>query len=145
MRQPGRKSASSFAVIPGVERARPEPPRKLSRQEKAVWRDVVERFRPDHFVGCEHLLECYCRAVAMERWLVEQIKATNPSDSKRLAALLPLQKAEAMLVGNLAGKLRMSPRSRLDRYSAAARPLSGLPKPWDIGTDKNGPGPFDAA
>jgi hypothetical protein len=135
MRQRGRRSAASLSVVAMMEVPRPAPPRSMERAEKAVWRDVVARFQPTHFVGCEHLLEIYCQAVVMSRWLTEQVKATDRTDSKRLKVLVQLQKAEAMLVGNLAGKLRVSPRSRLDRYAAAARPVSTLPKPWELGAD----------
>jgi hypothetical protein len=47
---------------------------------------------------------------------------------------MQLQKAQALLIGNLSSKLRLSPKSRFDRYSV--RPTPNLPKPWELGTDK---------
>jgi hypothetical protein len=134
MRQPGRKSAASLSVVQIGEIPRPEPRRQLSREEKAIWRSTTARFPPSHFAGAECLLEVFCRAVAMERRLDELIQATDPGDHERLGALIRLHKAEGMLVGNIAGKLRMSPRSRFDRYSV--RPLPNLPKPWQLGTGR---------
>jgi hypothetical protein len=158
MRQPGRKSAASLAVIPGVERARPEPPRTMERAAKLVWRETVAQFRSEHFYGAEPVLEAYVRAVVLGRDLakrVEEAKAgPEPLDYKKLAVLMQLLKAQGLLIARLASTLRLSPKARLDRYSAAARPLSGLPKPWDLGNTGRqrgdcGPGeggsPFDAA
>jgi hypothetical protein len=153
MRQRGRKSFASLAILPIGEVPRPSAPRRLTAEERRVWRDVVHRFRPDHFVGCEPVLECYCEAVGLGRWLTEQIKASDPGDHKRLAVLVRLQKTQAMLIGNLAGKLRISPQSRWDRYSARLRPSPTLPKPWELGRNSRplddepdgGGSPFDAA
>jgi hypothetical protein len=73
-------------------------------------REIMASVRPNWFQGAEHLLEIYCRSVASERFLAEQVKATEPN-TKRFAALVRLQRAEAMLAANLAGKLRLTPRS----------------------------------
>jgi hypothetical protein len=151
MRQRGRRSAASLSVIASTAIPRPAPPRGLARDVKQVWREVAARFQPEHFVGCEFLLESLCESIVMSRWLTKQIKLTDVNDHKRLTVLVQLQKAEALLAGNLAGKLRLSPRSRFDRYSV--RPVSTLPKPWEIGTGKrlddnepsDGGSPFDAA
>jgi hypothetical protein len=133
MRQHGRKSAASLAVVASMEVPRPAPPRSLSRAGKQVWRATTSRFQPEFFCGAEFLLEAYCDGVVTLRMLVELIKATDPADHKRLAVLVQLQKAQALLIGNLGGKLRLTPRSRFDRYAAAARPMPDLPKPWDLG------------
>lgn len=144
MRQRGRRSAASLSVVATTEAPRPAPPRSLSREAKAVWRAATARFRPDHFVGAEPVLEAYAEGVVMLRDLVERIKqtkASEPIDYKRLAVLMQLQKAQALLIGNLGGKLRLTPRSRFDRYDV--RPVSTLPKPWEIGDadrpEGNGP------
>jgi hypothetical protein len=141
MRQRGRRSAASLSVVATTEAPRPAPPRPLSREAKAVWRATTARFRPDHFVGAEPVLEAYAEGVVMLRNLVERIKETNasePVDYKRLAALMQLQKAQALLIGNLGGKLRLTPRARFDRYSV--RPLPNVVKPWDLGRSSH---PFD--
>ncbi len=112
MRQRGRRSAASLSVVATTEAPRPAPPRSLSREAKAVWRAATARFRPDHFVGAEPVLEAYAEGVVMLRDLVERIKqtkASEPIDYKRLAVLMQLQKAQALLIGNLGGKLRLTP------------------------------------
>src|SRR5262245_59235312 len=138
MRQRGPRSAASLWVVAMTETPRPAPPRNMERTAKMVWRDVVQRFRPDHFVGCEYLLQLFCEAVVTSRWLGEQIKTEMAShDDKRLAAMVLMQRHQTQAIGNLGRHLRITPRSRYDRYSAAARPTSGLPKPWELGgTDK---------
>jgi hypothetical protein len=133
MRQPGRKSAASLSIVQVGETPRPEPRRQLSREEKAIWRSTTARFPPAHFIGAEILLEVFCRAVAMERWLDELIRDTDPADHKRLGALIRLHAAEGRMVGNVASKLRMSPSARWDRFSTKVRPVSNLPKPWELG------------
>jgi hypothetical protein len=155
MRQRGRKSSASLAIVSAVETPRPAPPRSLSRAGRQVWRATTARFQPEFFCGAEFLLEAYCDGVVTLRTLVELIKATDPADHKRLAVLVQLQKAQALLIGNLGGKLRLTPRSRFDRYSV--RPKPNLPKPWELGRrssrregdkpggDSSGSPPFPAA
>jgi hypothetical protein len=137
VRQRGPKSSASLSVLPAIEQQRPQAPRSLTREERAVWRDLVDRVRPDWFLGAEHLLEIYVRSICMERFLAAQIKETT--DEKRLLALSQMRKAEGMLIGNLAGKLRLSPRSTKDRYAPKLVRPRGLPKPWELGQRS----PFD--
>ena len=140
MRQRGRKSAAALAVVPiDARQQRPEPPKRLSRAEKAVWRETTAAVRPDWFWSSEFLLEIFCRSVVLERWLAEQITVTAPTD-EHFADLVKMQRAEAMLVGNLAGKLRLTPRSTWDRYTPKL--ASTLPKPWDVcaGPERTGRG-----
>jgi hypothetical protein len=134
MRRPGRKSAASLSVVPvDVAQQRPKPPRALTPEGKKLWCEITSKLRPDWFQGCECLLEIFCRSVVLERWLCQQIQATDPKDDKRLAALVSMQKSEAMVIGNLAGKLRLTPRSSFDRYTPKL--VSTLPQPWQLGRD----------
>ena len=153
MRRPGRKSAASLSIVPPWALQPPEPPRRLSREERTIWRELVAPFRADHFHGAEHLLEALVEAIGLQRFLDEQIKTAIASqDEKRLAALIVMQRHQTQAVGNLGRHPRVTPRSRYDRYSV--RPTSGLPKPWDLvpstgrqRDDKpdHGGSPFDAA
>ena len=93
----------------------------------------------DHRVGApglvlvEFLLEIFVRAIALERWLSAQIKATDPGDP-RFSQWLALQRAEAKVIASYATKLRLTPRSTWDRYTPKA--VSRLPRPWEIGADQ---------
>ena len=107
---------------------RPEPPAKLSAEEKAIWREIVAKVKPGWFWSSEHLLVLYVRSLAHERMLADWIKQTDKSHPRYLD-VLRMHWTEAMLCGNLAGKLRLTPRSSVDRY--APKLASSRPKPWD--------------
>jgi hypothetical protein len=146
MRQRGRNSVASLAIVSACEVPRPAPPRSMSREAKAIWRQTTARFQPEHFAGAQPVLEAYCECAALLRDLLDRIKQTKaaePVNFQRLAVLMSLQRTQGLLIARLASALRISPRSRFDRSSAAARPLSGLPKPWELGggssQDDNGP------
>jgi hypothetical protein len=136
MRQRGRKSSASLSIVRAVaidSRQRPEPPKRLSREERQVWREVTGALRPDWFYGAEHLLEIYVRALVHERFLAELVKAADPNGS-RFVKLVRLKRTEAALVANLATKLRLTPRSTFDRYTPKL--VSRGPRPWELGTGK---------
>jgi hypothetical protein len=52
--------------------------RRLSRAEKQLWREVVQRFKADHFHGSVVVLEAFCGAVAMSRSLSHPIMPYRP-------------------------------------------------------------------
>ena len=130
MRQRGRKSAAALSVVQIAEDQRPQPPARLSGAEKRVWLDTVGRLPPHWFRGSEPVLECYCVAVNMARFLSEQVKAAAPGD-ERFSGLVKLQRAEAALVARLAGTLRLTPRSTWSRTPQ----LISARKPWEVGSD----------
>jgi hypothetical protein len=130
MRQRGRKSAAAMSVVQIAEDQRPQPPARLSGVEKRVWLDTVGRLPPHWFRGSEPVLECYCVAVNMARFLSKQVKAAAPGD-ERFSGLVKLQRAEAALVARLAGTLRLTPRSTWSRTPQ----LISARKPWEVGSD----------
>jgi hypothetical protein len=132
MRKRGRKSAASFGAVPVVDvrMQLPEPPSRLSAPEKRVWRETVETVRPGWFRGSESILEMYCRSVVLERRLAGWLKQIDDPTDGRYRDLVRMHKVEAMLVANLATKLRLTVRSSKDRY--APKVVGAGPKPWDI-------------
>jgi hypothetical protein len=134
MGQRGRKSEASLAVVPVAEDQRPRPSGRLSVAEKRIWRDTAEKFPPHWFRGAEPVLEAYCGAVEMTRFLAAQIKAVAPED-KRFNELVKLQRAQAALVCRLAGSLRLTPRST---WSRTPHIVSSM-KPWEIGGGDGAP------
>jgi hypothetical protein len=141
MRQHGRKSASSLSVIASMEIPRPAPPRSMAPAAKKLWRSITAQFAPEFFCGGEILLEGYCEMAVMLRdviGLIKEEQAREPVNYKRLAMLVALQRSEALAVARLAANLRLSPRSRFDRYSV--RPTPKLPDPWDLGSPSRGEG-----
>jgi hypothetical protein len=104
--------------------------RHLTAEEAAIWREITASVRPDWFWSSEFLLEIFVRAIALERWLSAQVRATDPSDP-RLPQWLALQRAEAKVIASYATMLRLTPRSTWDRYTPKV--VSRLPKPWELG------------
>jgi hypothetical protein len=129
-RQRGRKSAASSAVPIDGATACLAPPSRQTNEERAVWTETVASVRAGWFRGSETALETFCRAVCIERRLAARLREiTDPAD-ERFRELVRLHRAEAMLVGNLTGKLRLTVRSTRDRETLKAVPRG--PKPWDL-------------
>jgi hypothetical protein len=67
-----------LSVVPTVQidaRQRPEPPRRLSGEEKQVWREVTSARRPDWFYGAEIVENCQSVACDLALYcIVEGIK-----------------------------------------------------------------------
>jgi hypothetical protein len=144
MRRPGRKSAASLAVVvPDISQMRPEPPERLTDDERNVWLGITERLRPDWVRGSEFLLEILCHSVVMERFISEQIKRCDPRDEKRLGILVRMQRDQAAVIARLSTKMRLTPRSSFDR--TAPKLTSPYPKPWDLGKRSDDEKPPPAA
>jgi hypothetical protein len=73
--------------------------------------------RPGWFLGSEAVLEMFCRAVCMERRLADWIKQLDDPKDARFCDLITMHRTEAMLVANLATRLRLTVRSSKDRYA----------------------------
>ena len=137
MRQRGRKSAASLAVvIPDIREQRPEPPERLTSEERAIWDDIVGKLRPDWFQGTEHLLEI---SVSMERFLSQQIKLCDPADEKRLGMLIRCQRDTAAVIASYATKMRTDAAIKFRPHRTEAR--SPWPKPWELGRSDDEPPP----
>jgi hypothetical protein len=136
MRQPGRKSAASLAIMPAGDPPPPEPPKAFTDEQKAIWDEVIASVRPGWFVGSLHILESYCVTIWLDRWLVQEIAARRPG-SKQFEDLVAMRRSQAALLGQLATKLRLTPRSVFDRTVVRNRSAySGLPKPWEVGSGR---------
>jgi hypothetical protein len=132
-RQHGRKSAGARALrlVPDVMLAPPKAPARLSADERAIWRGVVERFRPGFFYSCEPLLEAYCRLVNDERTLAAAM-AAEERGSKEWAVLMRLKLSTVMATATLAVKLRVSNSSTsVDRRSPKLSLAAAGPRPWE--------------
>ena len=133
MRQPGRKSAASLAIMPPGNPPPPEPPKAFTDEQKAIWNEVIASVRPGWFVGSLHILEAYCVTIWLDRWLLQEIAARKPG-SKQFEDLVAMRRSQAALLGQLATKLRLTPRSVFDRTVVRnTSAYSGLPKPWELG------------
>jgi hypothetical protein len=127
LRKRGRRSATAITVVPDARMRRPEPPDRLTAAEKATWREITEKVRGNWFYSSEHLLEVYVCTLAQQRQLQGFLQQVEPS-SKRYIELMRLQLSVTTLASNLATKLRLTPRSTVDRYTPKVVPSS--PRPW---------------
>jgi len=80
--------------------------------------------------GSEPLLECYCRLFSQARDIAASI-AQEESGSGQHRELVGLHRSVVMAAGNIAGRLRLTVRSSVDRY--VRKVAASGPKPWDDG------------
>ena len=151
MRQRGRPSVESHtaALFPG---ARPKPPDELQPDEAFEWNRIVDRMPPDWFTAETHpVLIQYCRHICTARRVaaqLAQVEATFVLDEKGISIrpkgwfdeyreMVRLNNQTAMVVGNLATKMRLTPQSRYDSKIASdgATKTTGQPVPWVLGND----------
>jgi hypothetical protein len=107
---------------------RPEPPERLTAAEKVIWREITEKVRGGLFYSSEHLLEAYVCTLAQQQQIQGFLQQIEPG-GERYIELMRLQLSVTALAGNLATKLRLTPRSTFDRYAIKAVPSQ--PRPWD--------------
>jgi hypothetical protein len=127
-RKPGPKSAASLSIVPDVRRQHPLPPDWMLPREKEIWSDLTAKVKPGWFYSSEPLLRAYVSALAQGEQLSRAI-AQAEVGSERHRELTRLQCSVVQLAAGLAGRLRLTPRSSVDRY--APKLVSRLPRPWD--------------
>ena len=138
----GRKSAAALAVAaPAQELQRlPEPPSYLTPEQEDVWRLVVasrggDLIAPESFP----VLVEYCRQVISANQVAAQLDTFDPEWAKddeglkRWDKLLAMQDRLAGKVAMIAGKLRLTPSSRVQAISAGRNADKGAKrKPWEF-------------
>ena len=137
----GRKSAAALAVAATAQELQrlPEPPSYLTPEQEDVWRLVVasrggDLIAPESFP----VLVEYCRQVISANQVAAQLDAFDPEWAKddeglkRWDKLLAMQDRLAGKVASLAGKLRLTPSSRVQAVSAGRNADKGAKrKPWE--------------
>jgi hypothetical protein len=127
-RKRGRYSGAALTtVLPDIRMQRPAPPDRLTAAEKVIWREIVEKVRGGWFYSSEHLLEAYVCTVAQAQQLGNALHGVEIG-SERYVELSRLQISMTALLGNLATKLRLTPRSSHDRNTPKV--VSSEPRPW---------------
>jgi hypothetical protein len=122
-----RKRGPKLSVMPDVRRQHPSPPEWMSAREKEISQDLTERVKPGFLYSAEPLFACYVSILAQAEKLARGV-ARAKVGTKRHTEITRLQCSVMQLAGNLAGKLRLTPRSTVDRY--APKVVSRLSKPW---------------
>jgi len=134
-----RKSTASLSVIPsGPAVHRLSAPPSLTDSEADVWDAVVSTKPADWFqADSAPVLEEYCKAVAMCRFLSFQIEAAKTSsgdekaDMKTFETLLRLRDMESKRVLSAGTKLRLTQQARYTpQASATADRKAGKALPW---------------
>lgn len=129
-RQRGRRSAASLSVVPPNVMMRPSaPPNRLSAAEKKIWEETVSRVRPTWFHSSEALLELFVVTLAQQQQIAVAIRGSKTA-SRRWMTLVRMHLALTQSASNLATKLRLTPRSSIDRKTPKLVPSPGA-RPWD--------------
>lgn len=139
MKQRGRKSTASLAVITAIPGQRPEPPAELTDEQAQLWRAVVATKPTDWFTDDSHpLLVGYCKHVTSFRSLNEQIDAfdahwlRDPEGVKRCDMLMRMRDRESKRVESLARSMRLTQQSRYKAETAHNRAERiKKTKPWE--------------
>jgi hypothetical protein len=140
MRQNGRKSAASLAVVStdirGISRL--GAPASLKHEaERAVWMATVNA-RPANWFGPEHapLLANYCRHVVGADVIAGQLDEMSPASLRedegiaRFERLRRLLHAETRSLHMLARAMRLTHQSMYEKETAAATAGKGTGRPW---------------
>jgi hypothetical protein len=147
MKQPGRKSAASMAVVPLGERSRQLAPADLTRDEAKVWNAVVAAESADWFSGSTRpLLAQYARHVVAARRVAAMINSLEASIAAQAAAghgdlmtmmlgavkpldkLQRMQERESHAISTLATKMRISQQSTRNQRGNKIESR----KPWEF-------------
>ena len=132
MLQRGRKPTATVVPLIATSSDRPEPPNDLTRDERKVWRDVVNS-KPANWFDRDtaYLLVSFCRHVVMTRRLSEQIEELGVSDVAALEKLLKLRAYETKSLLALANAMRISQAALAKAATAStASEASSSDKPW---------------
>lgn len=129
-------------VVVGNFGKRPEPPKDMSDEEAAIWRETVGSEAVDFFntAALRSLLSDYCRHRASADKVSEIINVfeadwlKNAEGAKRYHGLLKMRDLETRAAADKATKLRLTNQSRYTPQAAstAARNTAKGPKPWEL-------------
>jgi hypothetical protein len=143
MRQRGRKSGESLAIVPVALPQRPEPPAELSPEQADVWRAYVadmpaDWFTPKTFPDLANLcgLVTDCRLL---RHKLQKFAGGIPEDGPGYQRYRQIRKdyeSEALTIVTLETKLRLTHQSkndsnRADKARTAIANAGAGRKPWD--------------
>jgi hypothetical protein len=110
------RSAATWRV---VSDDRLEPPSYLSREAKALWREVVESRPADYFrPGSSYLLEGFVETVATQRCALKELaRARRVADPDRLMQAVKAVRELTAMMNSTAIKLRVSVQTEVARKS----------------------------
>jgi hypothetical protein len=129
-------------VVAGNFGKRPDPPKDMSDDEAAIWRETVSSEAVDFFntAALRSLLADYCRHRASADKVSEVINVfeadwlKNAEGAKRYHGLLKMRDLETRAAADKATKLRLTNQSRYTPQAAstASRNAAKGPRPWEL-------------
>jgi hypothetical protein len=139
MRQRGRKSSASLAIIPRDDDRRPPPPDDLTKEQRLEWQRIVTAlpagwFAPENETLLAEYCRHTCRARELDRQIEQALSGKIDADQIRVVdRLIKLGVSTTAALNNLARAMRLSQNARMHREpagrAAAGRPTG--PKPWE--------------
>lgn len=140
-KQPGRKSAAAAATKPAASNARrPSAPRYLTKQQRALWKRIVDSKSADWFTEeTLPILEAYVVHAVSAQVLSQRVaeleesgKCWNGSASE-YHKLLDLRLQESKAAEARARSLRLTNQSRWQPATAARKSAESgnQPRPWE--------------
>jgi hypothetical protein len=122
--------------VPVTLHQRPKPPKRLSGEEAALWRECCESKAVDFFdLASQPILEQYCQAVCLARGFAADLSAVARHDVvTRLKLLEAFDKATKSAVSH-ARALRITQQSRVSKTATAQHsngPAVSAKRPWEM-------------
>ena len=130
--QRGRRSAAS-QDIPRVQSQRPEPQPHLTKEQREIWRRIVNSLPADWFRDeTLDLLAEYCEQVTLSRKISQFIDELTPADgAEDLRKLQMMKDKSSRVLMSLATKMRLSQQATY--HSEKSKKTADIPDtPWQM-------------
>jgi hypothetical protein len=109
-----QQEIASVPIAIDVRAERPAPPAHFTEQERELWNQLTAARRPGWYGGALELLESYCTLAIRCRQLEAALRKLDAA-APRADRLARQHRQTLALAASLAGRLRLTPNSRLDR------------------------------
>lgn len=140
-----RKSADALLAVP-ISRPRLSPPEDMSEPARALWLEIVDSLKVDHFQPSDApLLRAYVEAVILSQQANAELTRSGPVLDGKTSPWLALAGKAGQAITSLSARLRLCPQSRISKdkagntYRAPGPRLHEAP-PWGEGNDTWGEG-----
>ena len=135
MRQRGRQSQASLAVVPVMPHQRLPAPDRLNAEQAEIWRGIVAGLPAEWFAADNAaLLEAYCNSVWEIRRIDEALRSLTPS-CEEYPALMRARVALMQQMRTFATSMRLTNQARQEAKTAgvhARRAAQATTKPWEF-------------
>lgn len=123
-----RKSAEALLAVP-IGRPRLSPPKDMSAPARALWREIVDSLKVDHFQPSDGpLLRAYCEALLLSQRASHELAVSGPALDGKTSPWLALFGKASQTVTSLSARLRLCPQSRISRDKAGNTHAAPGPK-----------------